>query len=138
MKYLLIIFFVITCHLGYSQTYNLTVKITNFDKLKGNIIVSIYDKTSNFPYEGAFKFLSSDVKKNSETVVFKNLKAGEYAIATYHDRNSDGECNRNLLGIPKEGYGFSKNFKPVLSAPSFNDCKVSLNKNKTITINLIN
>ncbi len=34
---------------------------------------------------------------------------GHYAIALYHDENSNKKFDRNFLGIPDEGYGFSNN-----------------------------
>ncbi|MEO5910876.1 MAG: DUF2141 domain-containing protein, partial [Pelobium sp.] len=68
----------------------------------------------------------------------KDLKKGDYAVALYHDLNSDKICNLSFLGIPKEMYGFSNNVKPKLSAPAFSDCKFSVNSNSTISINLIN
>jgi len=78
-----------------------------------------------------------DANGFSGIYTFKDLPDGEYAVAIFHDKNSDKICNTNFLGIPKEGYGFSKNFKPRLSSPSFNDCKIDLNSNMSITIKLI-
>jgi uncharacterized protein (DUF2141 family) len=35
----------------------------------------------------------------------------------FHDANADGELNVGAFG-PKEGYGFSNNVRPFLTAPS--------------------
>lgn len=138
LKYPLIVLFVFINQFVYSQTYNLTVKITNFEKIHGNIEVSVYNNQKDFPKElKEYKTSSTKVNEKTEIVTFSNLPKGEYAIAIFHDENSDGECNRTILGIPKEGYGFSNNIKPKISAPSFNECKFMLNDNKTITIKLI-
>lgn len=58
---------------------------------------------------------------SSQLVTFQNLQPGSYAVAILHDANSDSEVNRNLLGIPQEGFGFSRN--PVIraGAPNFSD-----------------
>jgi len=66
-----------------------------------------------------------------------NIPAGSYAVAIFHDENSDGVCNTNFLGIPEEGYGFSNNIKPLLSAPTFDEAKVSVKKDTEIEIHLI-
>lgn len=121
----------------HSQAYNLTIKITGVETLKGNILVSIYEETSNFPYGGELKKYTFDVSKHTEEFIIKDLPKGEYSISTFHDENSDGECNTNFLGAPIEGYGFSRNFKPKLSAPSFNDCKIYIYDEKSISIGLI-
>lgn len=44
---------------------------------------------------------------------------GGYGLALYHDENANGRIDRNALGIPKEGFGFSNNPRIFLSAPSF-------------------
>lgn len=116
----------------------LTVQITNIKILKGEIIIGVFNTDVDFLKEGvAIKNYSIPVNKNSETLVIKDLPKGDYAISLYHDENSDNECNRNFLGIPKEGYGFSNNVKPKFSAPSFKDCKFSLVKDHSLEIKLI-
>ena len=138
MKYLLIICFLIFSQITYSQTYNLTVTATNLKDLEGNIIVSVYNKSDDFPKDGKYyQRNTSQVNNDSETITFKNLPVGDYAVAILHDKNSDGECNKNIFGIPKEGYGFSNNCKPILSAPSFKCTKINLSSDKSITIKLI-
>ena len=138
MKNVLIICFIIFSQITYSQTYTLTVTVTNFNQLEGNIIVSVFNKSEDFPKEGKhYQDNTSKVNNYSKTIIFKNLPVGDYAVAILHDRNSDGKCNKNLFGIPKEGYGFSNNCKPILSAPSFKCTKINLSSNKTIKIELI-
>lgn len=44
---------------------------------------------------------------------------GAYGLALYHDENANGKIDRNALGIPKEGFGFSNNPRIFLSAPGF-------------------
>ena len=52
-----------------------------------------------------------------ETMCIYVPAPGRYALVMFHDANADGDLNLGPLG-PKEGYGFSNNVKPVLSAPS--------------------
>ncbi|MFM5950474.1 MAG: DUF2141 domain-containing protein [Novosphingobium sp.] len=44
---------------------------------------------------------------------------GAYGLALYHDENANGKVDKNGLGIPKEGFGFSNNPRILFSAPSF-------------------
>lgn len=44
---------------------------------------------------------------------------GRYAFAFYHDADDDNELDRDAIGIPQEGYGFSNDVRPGLGAPSF-------------------
>ncbi|MFX6023619.1 DUF2141 domain-containing protein, partial [Acinetobacter baumannii] len=50
--------------------------------------------------------------------VFPNLKPGRYAIVTTHDENGNGRMDF-ILGLPAEGYAFSNDIRPFLSAPGF-------------------
>ncbi|QFZ55335.1 DUF2141 domain-containing protein [Oceanihabitans sp. IOP_32] len=44
--------------------------------------------------------------------------------------------NRNLIGIPKEPFGFSNNMKPKFAKPTFEECKFSLTENIELQIKL--
>ena len=117
----------------------LTIKISNIDKIKGEIKVGVFDTDTNFLKEGhAIKNYSIKVKNNTATLTITDLPKGEYAITMYHDQNSDNECNRNFIGIPKEPYAFSNNVKPKVSAPKYKDCKFTFSDDKTLNIKLIN
>ena len=73
----------------------------------------------------------------STTFTLNNIPQGDYAIALFHDRNSDGKCNRNLLGIPTEGYGFSNNVLPILRTPSFDKTKFKVDTKVSISISMV-
>lgn len=117
---------------------NLTITIPNVKNDQGLIQIGIYDNKENFPKEGEEFML---IIQPADAPVFRhtieNLAPGDYAVALMHDENADGVCNLNFFGIPKEGYGFSNNVIPRLSAPSFESARISMTQNKNITINLI-
>jgi len=52
-------------------------------------------------------------------VVWDNLPPGDYGVAVIHDENRNAKLDRNLIGIPKEGFGFANNPHVGLSAPPF-------------------
>ena len=122
-----------------SENPQLTIKISNIEKIKGEIKIGVFNKETNFLKEsGTIKNYSIKVDKNSAAITITDLPKGEYAITMYHDENSDNECNRNFMGIPKEGYGFSNNFKPKFGPPKYKDCKFILSDDKTLNIKMIN
>jgi uncharacterized protein (DUF2141 family) len=116
----------------------LFVEITNIKHTPGKkISVGVFDK-STFPTIGKAKYEKSVVANSGTLTVGFDLPNGEYAVAIYHDLNANRTLDKNILGIPKEPYGFSKNFKPGISAPEFDDCSIILNGNqKNISISLI-
>ncbi len=118
---------------------HLTIKVSNIEKIKGEIKIGVFNTGTNFLKEGhAIKNYSIKVENSTAVLTIKDLPKGEYAITMYHDQNSDNVCNRNFIGIPKEPYGFSNNIKPSMSAPKYEDCKFDLTENKTLHIKLIN
>lgn len=121
------------------KTYDLTITIPNIKNTSGGVHVSVYsskNKASFTKIGQEFKVLDFKAEGVNGKYVIKNLPEGEYAIAIYHDENGDKKCNTNMIGIPKEGYGFTRLDK-IWSLPKFDDCKVLLNKNLSVPINLI-
>ncbi len=53
------------------------------------------------------------------TVVWEHLPPGDYGVAAIHDENRNAKLDRNLIGAPKEGFGFANNPHVGLSAPAF-------------------
>lgn len=138
MKHIATIILILVGAFAHGQTYNLEITVTNIKEIKGKITLSLYNDEKFFPKEGQeFRTASIPVNGNIVKYSFTGLPFGEYAVALFHDKNSDGICNRNFLGKPKEGYGFSRNYNPKLSAPDFKDCKILLNRNLQINIELI-
>ena len=47
------------------------------------------------------------------------IPEGHYAIAFMHDEDEDGALDRDWIGLPQEGFGFSNDAPVVLSPPGF-------------------
>ena len=80
----------------------LTVEIVNLESNKGYVIVELLDKN-----EESVTDKKGKITDHKSTIVFNNLKNGQYAIKFIHDENNNNEFDTNFMGIPKEGYGFS-------------------------------
>ncbi|MCX7551956.1 DUF2141 domain-containing protein [Xanthomarina sp. F2636L] len=122
-----------------NENPKLIVNIQNIQSLQGDILIGVYNSEEGFlGDETVIKEYKITVNKTTESFIITDLPIGNYAISLFHDENSDGVCNLNFIGIPKEPYGFSNNYKPKFSAPKFKDCKFSLLKNQELDIKLIN
>ncbi|OIN58763.1 hypothetical protein BLX24_13495 [Arsenicibacter rosenii] len=116
---------------------SLTVDVHNIKELSGNISVAVFKPCEKFPDCKPVDGKRIDVKKNRIQVSF-DVEPGEYAVAVYHDVNDNGKLDKKLFGIPKEPYGFSNNYRPLVSAPSFKDCRISVGTGDTaISIKLL-
>ena len=50
---------------------------------------------------------------------FVDLHTGKYAVGAFVDSNGNHKLDTNLVGMPNEPYGFSRDARNLLSAPSF-------------------
>ena len=137
LQYFLALSLLVTSQSIFSQN-SVTIDLQNIKGSKGMMQIAVFNKASSFPKAGGeYKLLQYKVSEGAKKFVINDLPDGDYAIAIHHDENSDGKMNTNMIGIPKEGYGFSKNFKPKFSAPKFSDCSVRIASDQKMTVNLI-
>ena len=111
----------------FSQVANkcsIRVEIYNLKSDKGHVNSGLWNKKTfwmknNKVFQGRIVKIS-----NKKTYVrFKNLPCGEYAIAVYHDENSNKKLDTNFLGIPREGVGFSNNAKMTTGPAKYDKAK---------------
>jgi uncharacterized protein (DUF2141 family) len=99
------------------NTAPLVVQITNVKPVRGLVAVTVYpNDKSRFLAPGA-KLARQRVKAEAMTETCFNLPPGTYAIAVYHDANSNKNFDRNLAGLPAEGYGFSNDAPSRIGLP---------------------
>lgn len=105
---------------------NLTVEVDGLKNQSGKICASIFYDSKGFPNNSkkAVQSQCVDITEKPLKLTFKNLKAGNYAVAVIHDANSNGVLNSNSFGIPTEGFGFSNNPLILTGPPKFNDAAV--------------
>jgi len=121
-----------------SQSVNaadLTVKITDIEQGKGHVLVALYQGDENYKTDKNSKASKVKAENKEETVVFKDLADGEYAIKMYQDENDNDQLDFNMMGIPKEGYGFSNNVG-MFGAPEYKEAKFTVKDNTVIAIDL--
>ena len=59
------------------------------------------------------------------------VKQGTYGIKIFIDKNNNNKFDFNIVGIPKEQYGFSNDASALLGPPSFQNASFDLVDNKT-------
>jgi uncharacterized protein (DUF2141 family) len=110
----------------------LEVEVTGVRSTKGMVRLALYNDPGKFPKRSG-SIAGGDVAaaKGSVVYVFRNLPPGRYAVAIYHDANANRRFDTNALGLPREGFGFSNDARPVLSAPGFDAAVVILKAPRT-------
>jgi uncharacterized protein (DUF2141 family) len=99
----------------------LHVRVVNLRNSTGQVICTLWNSPLAFPTDSskALGQIAVPIKDNAAVCNFGGLAPGKYALVAFHDENSNGKFDRNWLEMPKEGYAFSNNVRPVFSPPSF-------------------
>jgi uncharacterized protein (DUF2141 family) len=113
---------------------NLKVVVKGIQTEKGNIVVEVFNSKGTF-LKKSIHLKTIKAKGKSIDCSFE-LPEGHYAITAYHDINSNKILDKTFIGLPNEPYGLSNNFRPTISVPTFDDCKVKVENQTTITVRL--
>lgn len=115
----------------------ITVKVSGIEKIAGKLVIGLFNQSRGFPETNhAFKGGYINVKTSEIEYVFSDILVGEYALAVFHDINNNDQFDKNILGMPKEGYGFSNNSTGFFGPPVFDDVKFNLESNYTVKIDI--
>jgi uncharacterized protein (DUF2141 family) len=106
---------------------DLRVSVSGFRDDKGTLRYCVAPRGAAFPNCEGRGVLTGSTTINDKTASFVlyNLLHGDYAIAVFHDENQNNRLD-TVIGIPREGYGFSGNPGSKLGAPSFDEAVISL------------
>lgn len=116
---------------------SINIKVINIKNIKGVLRVGIINKEKDFPYD-AFMGKKVHISGDSVNVKFADLTPGEYAVVVHHDENSNDKLDKNVLGVPLEGYCFSNNVKAFVTPPKFKYVKFTLHSSFSQTLKMIN
>jgi uncharacterized protein (DUF2141 family) len=100
-----------------------TVPVSTVRNGSGTVFIALYER-GNWLKPGRY-LAAKKVRAQKGTVAtrFRNLPRGKYAIAVWHDENANNRVDTNVLGLPKEGYGFSR--VTPRKKPKFDDVAVN-------------
>lgn len=104
------------------------VDITGFSSLEGLVRLAIFNSDAGWPegIEYSTRRISSAVTADTVTMWIRGLEAGQYAMAAFHDKDSDSVFDRNLFGFPTESYGFSNNVRGSMGPPDYSEAVFTL------------
>ena len=90
----------------------------------GEVLLAVYDSPEQFLKQTRFAAKTPALSRtgsDSVTITLSNVPAGRYALSVFHDRNGNGQLDRNLMGIPQEPLGFSNGATVRMGPPKFAD-----------------
>ena len=141
--FLLIISFSISAqindNLSQNKYFELEINILKIKK-PGTAFIAIYNNSLDFNSGDESKnrityALKENVKKGSFSKVVM-VEEGTYGVKIYIDKNNNNKFDFNIIGIPKEQFGFSNDAISLLGPPSFKNASFDVLDNKTIYIKM--
>lgn len=123
-----------------AKTGQVSVEIVGLHSGDGRVFVAVWCGEAGFPGEPKKACASkvANAQKSRLRVSFEAVPAGEFAVSMIHDENSNNTLDRNFLGIPKEGWGTSRDAKASFGPPSYSDARLSLRagENKQVVVHV--
>ena len=105
----------------------LTVRIEGLRNDLGTVFLSLHDKKEGFK-DNKNPVASGQARpvNRSCVVVLEDVVPGRYALLFIHDENDNKKLDKSFIGIPKEGFGFSRDAMGRFGPPSFDDAAVMI------------
>jgi uncharacterized protein (DUF2141 family) len=100
---------------------NIIEFVTHPTNSNGQVVCALFDQAGwlTKPVKPAW----AKIKGSTAVCVFNEVRPGIYGISAYHDENKNGKLDTNVVGMPTEDYGASRDARGTFSAPSFDDAK---------------
>jgi len=130
MKRIIIIItsLIVISNSAFSQ-FSLTIEISGIKNSTGKIMLQLFDEN-----EKVIKQEAGEIREKITLFTIQSLKPGKYAVRYFHDENLNGKMDTNLVGIPKEGYGFSNNATGKFGPPPFEKWLFEISADKRINL----
>ncbi|WP_326525324.1 DUF2141 domain-containing protein [Sphingomonas sp.] len=111
---------------GAAPVARLELDFTSLRSAKGLIQICITADAQHFPdCKGDARALTRSIPAGTRAVTFDALPVGGYAVAVIHDENGNGKLD-TMMGIPREGFGFSRNPAIGFGPPKFGAARFAL------------
>jgi uncharacterized protein (DUF2141 family) len=119
---------------------SIKIVLTNLQNKTGSVEIGVYGNPEGWPYNPEYNFVFKKDSLVNRSIVFTvdSISCGSRAISVLDDENENHSMDYNVIGIPKEGWGFSNNPSFLrLKEPPFEECAFNLsNGTEEVPINM--
>jgi uncharacterized protein (DUF2141 family) len=113
---------------GIAMAGDLSLSIDGVKDNTGFVIGALYtDKATFMDQTKAYQLFKVNAAPGQVKYVVRGLPAGRYAISVCHDANNNGEMDKNFIGAPLEGFGFSNDPEVTTGPPEFEQAVFTYN-----------
>lgn len=113
----------------------IVVIVRNLRNDRGELVGGLYDRAQSWLGERQSREdCHARIHGGVARCVFHTSVAGRVAFAALHDEDGDGEMDRDLVGIPSEGYAFSNDVREPFGPPSFEAASFSTSEGAPVVV----
>jgi uncharacterized protein (DUF2141 family) len=114
---------------------SLVIHVTGFRNTKGLLGAELFTSSAGWPEDvsKSFRHDHFPIEGDHATAHFDRIPAGKYGVVVLHDENENQKLDRNVLMVPKEGFGFANNPSVLLTAPPIEKATIPVTCPKTTT-----
>lgn len=118
-----------------SAPTGIVVIVRNLRNDHGQLVGGLYEGPQTWLGENASREdCHARIHGGVARCVFHASVTGRVAFAGLHDEDGDGEMDRDLVGIPSEGYAFSNDVREPFGPPSFDAASFSTTAGAPIVV----
>ena len=136
--FLLFLFFLVIAWYPHPVS-SVSVTIDKLRNNKGQVLICLFKDGNGYPDDPAKairKGKATIIEGNKAVIDFMDLSTGNYAAVVLHDENSNSKMDKNWIGLPREGYGFSNNVMGAFGPPGFSKASFEYDGNKQVQISI--
>lgn len=116
----------------------IVVTVTGFESDEGQALVNLFLEPQGFPDdpELAYRAIERPIVDRRVEIVIDEVPAGRFALSAFHDVNKNFELDTNMLGIPSERWGVSREAEGFLGPPSYEAAALDLKADERLEVAL--
>ncbi len=137
---LIVIGILVTTSFTSPSVITIPIVVKNIKNSKGRLSIGVFKDASSFEEEKPHKIILVSKKDlvNGTLKTSIEIESGVYGLSILDDENSDYKMEYNMIGMPKEGFGFSNYYHTGFTKPNFKQFLVVINPSQkaAITFNL--
>jgi uncharacterized protein (DUF2141 family) len=111
-----------------AETGSLAVQVTGFADDSGQALVAVFLDERGWPGDETLAFGRAvlPIEGGEAQAEFADVPAGPFAVSVFHDKDLDLELDTNVLRMPTEPYGFSRDARGTFGPPDFDEARLDL------------
>lgn len=114
----------------------LVVEVRDLRSTNGLVHLCLTRDPAHFPdCQGDRQSLHRTVPAAQAARITLSAASGQYALALVHDENGNGRLD-TFLGIPREGYGFSRDAPVRFGPPRFDAARFTLQGRQSMVVHM--